>query len=128
MIDENCVESRLTRWARIKMQTGVKLGFPERSAFMNMTPAGSDPVIDPGVDLEFQQTDLAYNQLPEIPKLVIRKEFLSTCKNEASKAYQLGIAIRTFRQYKHNAYKLMANLLNAHLTHDAEKVYKSANL
>lgn len=128
MIDECCVESRLSRWAEVKMQTGVKLGYPSKSAFMNLTPAGHDAVVDPGVDIEFEQTDRAFDLLPEIPKLVIRKEFLSTCRDEATKAYQLGIAIRTFRQYKHNAYRMMANILNARLTHDAGMQYKSANL
>ncbi|SFK74878.1 hypothetical protein SAMN05216302_101450 [Nitrosomonas aestuarii] len=127
MIDESVVVSRLSRWARIKLETGVKLGYPSESAFRKFGPPGHSHVRDMGVDLEFQQTEEAFKLLPEIPQLVIRKEFLSTCKNEAAKAYQLGIAVRTFRQYKHNAYTMLSNILNLRLTDGAEKMYKSAN-
>lgn len=129
MIDESAVVSRLSRWAEVKMQSGVKLGYPSQSAFMMIGPPdqGLDYVY-PGVDLEFEQTEEAFRMLPEIPQMVIRKEFLSTCRDEASKAHQLGIAIRTFRQYKHNAYHMMANILNIRLTDGAEKMYKTANI
>ena len=128
MIDESAVVSRLERWARIKMQSGNKQGYPRESVFTKLTPAGAVMFIDQGPDLEFQETEKAFRMLPEVPQLVIRKEFLSTCKNEAAKAYQLGISIRTLRQYKHSAYQMMANILNIHLTHGAEKMYKSAIL
>ena len=128
MIDESAIVQRLQRWAKIKLQTGVKLGYPSESSFRRLTPAGTVSYIDQGVELEFAQTEDAFRLLPEIPQLVIRKEFLSTCRDEAAKAHQLGIAIRTFRQYKHNAYHLLANILNIDLTDDAGKVYKSGNL
>ncbi|MBX3629325.1 MAG: hypothetical protein KF908_05300 [Nitrosomonas sp.] len=128
MIDESAVVSRLDRWARIKMQSGDKLGYPCESAFRKLTPFGGVQFVDRGVDLEFQETEKAFRMLPEIPQLVIRKEFLSTCRNEAAKAYQLGVSIRTLRQYRRSAYQMMANILNTHLTHGAEKMYKSAML
>lgn len=128
MIDESAVISRLERWARIKMQSGNKQGYPRESAFRKLTPAGTVMFIDQGIDLEFQETEKAFRMLPEVPQLVIRKEFLSTCKNEAAKAYQLGISIRTLRQYKHSAYQMLANILNIRLTHGTEKMYKSAML
>lgn len=128
MIDESAVISRLERWARIKMQSGDKLGYPRESSFRKLTPAGTVPLVEHGLELEFQETEMAFRMLPEVPQLVIRKEFLSTCKNEAAKAYQLGVSIRTLRQYKHSAYQMMANILNIRLTHGAEKMYKSAML
>ncbi len=128
MIDESAVISRLERWARIKMQSGVKLGYPHESAFRRLTPSGTIPLVDHGIETEFHQTEAAFRMLPEIPQLVIRKEFLSTCRDEPSKAHQLGVSVRTLRQYKHNAYQMLANILNIRLTHGAEKIYKSVNL
>lgn len=128
MIDESEIVSRLDRWARIKLQTGVKLGFPSESSFRRLTPPGTVPLIDHGIEIEFHQTEDAFRLLPEIQQLVIRKEFLSTCNDEASKAYQLGISIRTLRQYKHKAYQMLANILSIRLTDGAEKMYKTANL
>lgn len=128
MIDESAVISRLERWARIKMQSGDKLGYPSESAFRKLTPFGGVQFVDRGLDLEFQETEKAFRMLPEVHQLVIRKEFLSTCRNEAEKACQLGVSIRTLRQYKHSAYQMLANILNIRLTHDAEKMYKSAML
>lgn len=128
MIDESAVVSRLERWARIKMQSGNRQGYPRESAFRKLTPSGTVPFVEHGLELEFRETEKAFRMLPEVPQLVIRKEFLSTCRNEAEKAYQLGISIRTLRQYKHNAYQMLANILNIHLTHGAEKAYKSAML
>lgn len=128
MFDESAVVSRLERWARIKLQSGDKLGYPRESAFRKLTPSGCVQFVDRGLELEFQETEKAFRLLPEVQQLVIRKEFLSTCKNEAIKAYQLGISIRTLRQYKHGAYQMLANILNIRLTDGAEKMYKSAML
>lgn len=128
MIDESAVVSRLERWARIKLQSGNKQGYPRESAFRKLTPAGTVVYIEHGLELEFEETEMAFRLLPEIPQIVIRKEFLSTCANESAKAYQLGVSIRTLRQYKRNAYQMLANILNIRLTDDAEKMYKSAML
>lgn len=127
MMNEGTVIIRLTHWARWKMQSGVELGYKRRVNFIRLAGENSAPP-DCNYDLECQQTDKAVNQLPVVPREVIRVEYLSTARNDVSKAERLGVNVRTFHRYKHDAYRLLGNILSSSLTHESVKVYKSANV
>ncbi|GJM05027.1 MAG: hypothetical protein DHS20C09_10180 [marine bacterium B5-7] len=124
-MDEAVVVGRLSRWALWKMNSGIELGYKRKVNFVRLT---GDDNKEPncGYDMECQQTEVAVRQLPVVPREVIRVEYLSTAKNDVSKADRLGVSVRTFHNYKHDAYRLLGNILSSGLTHDAVKVYKSA--
>ena len=126
-MNEGTVIIRLTHWARWKMQSGVELGYKRRVNFIRLAGENSTPP-DCNYDLECQQTDEAVNLLPVVPREVIRVEYLSTAKNDVSKADRLGVSVRTLQNYRHDAYRLLGNILSSGLTHGAEKVYKPARV
>jgi hypothetical protein len=126
-MNNSLIIGRLTRWAHWKMESGLKLGFKNKISYMRMVNdynAGPDC----GYDMECQQTNEAFKQLPTIPQEVIRMEFLSTAKNEVAKASRLGISVRTYRNYKNNAYVILGKILGNALTYGAVKRYKRVML
>lgn len=128
MISESEVIAKLERWAEKKFQSGERLGFPRESAFRKLTPAGTESFFDDGVDMEFQQVEAAFRTLPDIPRLMIEKKYLSTHKNSAIIAHCLGISVRQFYGWLKNAHQLIANFLNTRLTERAQDCIKVANL
>lgn len=126
-MDQGIVINRLCRWARWKMESGVELGYKRKVNYMHLIGSTSTPP-DCGYDLECQQTNQAVEQLPVVPMEVIRMEYLSTAGNEVAKAYRMGISVRTYRNYKNNAYSLLSNILSVGLTYGAEKSYKAVTL
>lgn len=126
-MDQAIVINRLTRWARWKLASGVKLGYKSKVNYMRLV--GGDSIQpDVGIEMECEQTNQAFEQLPIVQKEVIRMEYLSTAGNEVAKAYRMGISVRTYRNYKNAAYDMLGNILGNALTHGAEKSYKSATL
>ena len=105
-MNEGTVIIRLTHWARWKMQSGVELGYKRRINFIRLAGENSAPP-DCGYNLECQQTDEAVNQLPVVPREVIRVEYLSTARDEDEKARRLGISVSTLRRYRQDAYRLL---------------------
>lgn len=90
---------RLLRWARWKMQSGVNLGYKPQVNFMRLSPSTSS-TWDSLVDRECIETDMAFCQLPELDKLIIRIEYLSTANTDNEKSFAFGASVRTYRHYK----------------------------
>lgn len=115
--DKSTVVSRLNRWGKWKMQSGVANGYPSRSAFMR--EAGGNDMTQRwdrlAMDSECVQTDKAVECLPGIHQLIIRVEYVLAYKDTAVKAYSCGISKRQYYNFLTDAHNKVANALNLNL-------------
>lgn len=114
MSNDAVVINRLLKWARWKLESDVSLGYKNKASFMALIPTSG--VYSETYDAECIETNKAVDQLPELHKALIRVEYLSTCLDEQFKAHCFGCCIRSFRQWKKDAHRKIANYLNLHLT------------
>lgn len=115
--DKGTVVSRLNRWGRWKMASGVANGFPSQSAFMRLggVPPG-DAWEGTALDSECVQTNKAVSDLPgDVHKLVLRIEYVDSYKDSSVKAYRFGCSKRQYYNFLETAHKLVANNLNLNL-------------
>lgn len=115
--DKSTVVSRLNRWGKWKMQSGVANGYPSRSAFMR--EAGGNDMTQRwdrlALDSECVQTDKAVECLPWIHFGVIRVEYVLAYKETAAKAYYCGVKKRRYYEFLAEAHEKVANELNLNL-------------
>lgn len=104
------IVNRLIRWARWRLGSGVHLGFNKQVSFLKFTPS-STTGHDVLIEQDCMETDAAYNLLPLLHQSVIRLEYLSDIRNDEDKARCVGISVRSFRQYRNDAYDKIDNIL-----------------
>lgn len=118
--DKSTVVSRLNRWGRWKMASGVSLGYPSQSAFMRLG-GGTNPADRFGdIDHECIETDAAVESLPLVHQLIVRVEYVLAYKDTAVKAHQCGVCKRSYHNYLIAAHEQVANKLNErlHVVHE----------
>lgn len=113
--NKDTVVSRLNRWGRWKMESGVALGFPSMAAFMRLGGGGSPGDHYDEFDSECIETNRAVDLLPAIPMFVIRIEYVIAYKDTAVKAQACGISKRAYYNYLQSAHEMVASLLNKDL-------------
>ncbi len=104
------IVNRLLRWARWRLGSGVHLGFNKQVSFLRLTPpstVGHDVLLE----RDCMETDAAFNALPLLHQSVIRLEFLTDVRKDEDKARCVGISIRSFRQYRNDAYDKIDNII-----------------
>lgn len=119
--DKGTVVSRLNRWGRWKMASGVALGYPSSSLFMRLG-GGNDQGSHYGeFDSECIETNRAVDLLPAIPMVVVRIEYVIGYKDTAVKAHACGISKRAYYNYLQSAHEMVANILNKdlHIVHES---------
>lgn len=115
--DKSTVVSRLHRWGQWKMNSCNAGGYPSKSAFMRDAP------IDPNsnrfffneIDSECIETNRAIDNLPHVPMIVIRVEYLSNHRKVSDKAIACGITKDYYYKCLKNAHELVAKELNLYL-------------
>lgn len=114
--DKSTVVSRLIRWGRWKMASGVSLGYPSQSAFMRLG-GGQDNNCDRFGDIDHEciETDAAVEALPLVHQVIIRVEYVLAYKDTAVKAHQCGVCKRSYHNYLIAAHEQVANKLNKSL-------------
>ena len=119
--DKGTVVSRLNRWGRWKMASGVALGYPSRSCFMRLGGDNSPGDHYDEFDSECIETNRAVDLLPAIPMVVIRIEYVIGYKDTAVKAHACGVSKRAYYNYLQSAHEMVANILNKELriVHDS---------
>lgn len=121
--DASTVSCRLNAWALWKMDSGLALGYPSKSAF-TILRVDCQRIEDHNisVDPECLETNAAVDNLPYVHNVVIRVEYLSGYKDIAVKAYKCGISKRTYYNYLDHAKQLVANNLNLvlHNVHECD--------
>lgn len=116
LLDAGSVDSRLVRWGRWKMQSGVALGYPKQSAFMNLSGVRGDPVLCADeIDSECVLTDRIVESLPLVHQAVVRVEYVIAYRESVAKAHACGISKRSYYNYLNDAKKLFAQSLNKSL-------------
>jgi len=113
--DKSTVASRLIRWGRWKMASGVSLGYPSQSAFMRLGGGIDNRDRFGEIDHECVETDSAVEMLPLVHQLVVRVEYVSAYSDTAVKAHQCGICKRSYHNYLIAAHEQVANKLNERL-------------
>ncbi len=114
--DKSTIGSRLNEWAKWKMASGVALGFPSQSAFIQ-------EVVDNGrtkeayvpVNQDCSALNIIVDSLPHLYQIIIRVEYLSVYKDSEVKAHKVGISKRAYYNYLDHAKELIANSLNLSL-------------
>lgn len=119
-LDASTVDSRLVRWGRWKMRSGVALGYPSRAAFMRMAPSGGSHDQCDEFDHECVETNNVVELLPFIQQIVLRVEYALACDSVSVKAYKCGVCKRSYHNYLIDAKKMFANIFNQrlHVVHD----------
>lgn len=110
--DRSTVVSRLVRWGKWKIGSGVALGYPNMSAFMRLTPNDTIQNIADEIGAECAQTNKAVEMLPLLHKLIIRVEYELAYKDIAVKAHSCGISKRQYYNFLTDAHDRVANNLN----------------
>lgn len=119
-LDEGTVDSRLVRWGKWKMQSGVALGYPSQAAFMRLVPAHINHDRFGEIDQECVETNDVIELLPYVHQIVVRVQYVLPYNSVAVKAHQCGVCKRSYHNYLAEAKKLFAKKLNdrLHMVHD----------
>ncbi len=111
-MNEAVLVSRLLRWARWKMASGVALGYPGQVSFLRLAPPTATYFRDPRIDEECMETDKAYQSLPELHMSVLRVEYLSCVNKDRTKAQLFGRSRRGYFKCLQEAYHKMEFILS----------------
>lgn len=113
--DKGTVVSRLNRWGRWKMASGVALGYPSRSCFMRLD-GGRDPHdrFDE-IDHECIQTNSAVDGLPLFHQTVLYIEYALAYRESSVKAHKCGVSKRRYYEYLELAHEYVSKNLNLSL-------------
>ncbi len=117
-MQQHIVVSRLTDWARWKMNSGVALGFPSMVSFMRLGGSGNDGS-DKGygeVDSVCVETNNGVCKLPVIHHNVIKVEYIYDNGSRAAKAHRFGVSVRTYHKYLNEAHEKLGNILDLNLS------------
>lgn len=113
--DKGTVVSRLNRWGRWKMASGVALGFSSMSAFMRLG-GGTNPGDRFGdIDVECVETNEAVCVIPLFHQTVLYVEYALSYRESSAKAHKCGISTRRYREYLDLAHDHVAKKLNSRL-------------
>jgi hypothetical protein len=116
LLDAGTVDSRLVRWGKWKMRSGVALGYPKQAAFMNLSGVRRDPVLCADeIDSECVLTDRIVESLPLVHQTIVRVEYVIAYRESAAKAHACGVCKRSYYNYLNEAKRLFAESLNKSL-------------
>ncbi|WP_396957028.1 hypothetical protein [Nitrosomonas sp.] len=105
-MEEAIVISRLCRWAKWKLGSGKHLGFKPQVNFIRL--AGEEAIcVNCDDDRECAETNDAVEHLPELHKLLIRIEYLSTARTDKERAFVLGISRQSYVSYRSITYNII---------------------
>lgn len=113
--DKGTVVTRLNRWGRWKMASGVALGFSSMAAFMRLGGGSNQSDRFGEIDYECIQTNIAVELLPLFHQDVIRVEYLLAYSESSVKANRCGVKKRTYYEYLEKAHDYVAKNLNLSL-------------
>lgn len=121
-LDKSTVTSRLARWGSWKMNSGVALGYPAMSAFMNLSGRSSSlEYIADEIDSECRQTNDAFERLYFFPRSAIYVEYaIGVGKNREDKARLCGCQRTSYYKYLESGHVEIARILNLML-HSADR-------
>lgn len=108
-MEEAIVVSRLIRWAKWKLGSGSHLGFKSQVNYVRLASSGYTAHDD--IDSACIEINDAVEQLPELHKLLIRIEYLSTARTGDEKAAVLGVSKRSYITYRSAAYQRIGDYL-----------------
>lgn len=112
MFDKSIVSSRLIRWGKWKMTSGVALGYPTKAAFVGLSPNPPGDWCGQSIDSECVQTNDAVEQLTLFQQVVVRVEYISGHRETAVKADVCGISKRRYYEYLNLSHEQIAEKLN----------------
>ena len=110
-MEEALIVSRLVRWAKWKLGSGAHLGFKSQVNFVRLASKSYTAYDD--IDSACIEINDAVKQLPELHKLLIRVEYLSTDRTGKEKAAVLGVSGRSYISYRSAAYQRIGDYLIA---------------
>ncbi len=103
--------NRLLRWGKWKLKGADALGYPSKVNYIRLAPETTH-FRDPGIDIECDITQRAYDKLPLIFKVAIWVEYLSTAKKQKEKALSFGRSTREYRRTLKEAHVMIGNLID----------------
>ncbi|MBY0498306.1 MAG: hypothetical protein K2P74_01655 [Nitrosomonas sp.] len=121
-LDKSTVVSRLHRWGAWKMRSGVALGYPAMSAFMNLSGRATtlEHIADE-IDSECRQTNDAFEKLYFFPRSAIYVEYvIGVGKSRDEKACLCGCQRTAYYKYLESGHIEFSRILNLML-HSADK-------